>query len=78
MARTRPPIAPEAITDNGWQFYEKCRCTNVLMYKYRNPGKPMLELRWYPRNFSFKVMKGAQTVVALSKVKDMDALLKEI
>ena len=46
---------PQALIDNGWNYYEKCRCQRILKYKYRHPGKPGLELEWWVKYFQFKI-----------------------
>ncbi len=69
-------IAPEAIANNGWQFYEKCRCDGILKWTFRHPDKPKLELEWWVGYYQFKIMNQNMTKVPLTKVAKLDEILK--
>lgn len=71
-------VAPEAIINNGWMFYEKCRCHRVKTYKYRHSEKPDLELWWRVDYFEFKIMDRNTTKVPLTKISQLDEILKQL
>lgn len=69
---------PEALAANGWLFYEKCNCVRTLKYKYRNEAFPNLELQWLPKHFQFTIMNGNSTKVPLTKIANLDKVLKAL
>lgn len=69
------PTPPE-LTANGWQFYEMCRCSGVLKYKYRNTSLKGYEVEWWPRVYRFKVTHDNKTIRALEKMPKLDETLK--
>lgn len=71
-------IEPEALSLNGWTFYEKCRCNRILKWKYRNPLFPDLELQWLVSYFQFKIMNKNTTKIGLTAISHLDAVLKSL
>lgn len=69
---------PKALTDNGWNYYEKCRCQRILKYKYRHPGKPGLELEWWVKYLQFKITEKNKTKIPLTKIGELDNTLKNL
>ncbi len=67
---------PQAITDNGWQYYDKCRCGGILQYKYRHSSKPGFEIRWLIKYFKFKITQDNKLCVGLTKMEKLDETLK--
>jgi hypothetical protein len=71
-------IIPEAITNNGWEFHEKCKCTGVRKWKFRNKKYPSLELEWWISYYQFKIMDKNMTRVPLTKLAKLDEILKAL
>ena len=70
---------PAALALNGWTYYDKCRCVGMMKYKYRSKAHPDLELEWWTKYNQFKITyRGSSTKVPLSKVSNMDKILKEL
>lgn len=75
MVRSEPP----ALAEYGWTFYEKCRCSGILKYKYRNPDHDGLELEWFVKYYQFRITyNGRQTKVPVTKIEDLDKILKAL
>ena len=70
--------APIALTNNGWNFYEKCRCQNILKYKYRHPDKPGMQLEWWVKYYQFKITEKNKTKIPPTKIGELDNILKNI
>lgn len=67
------PTEPAAIANNGWLFYQKCKCGGILKQKYRHPDKPGLQLEWWVRYYQFKITQLSKTKIPqipLSKLED--------
>ncbi len=69
---------PEILTLNGWKFYEKCRCQNILKYKFRNANKPGLEIEWWISYYQFKVTEKNKTKIPPTKMGELDNILKTL
>ncbi len=71
-------IVPETITNNGWVFHEKCRCSGVRKYKFRHPQYPDLQLEWWISYGQFKIMNKNTTKIPLTKLSELDKIQKEL
>jgi hypothetical protein len=71
-------VAPAALSEYGWYFHEKCRCGGILKWKFRHKDKPGYQLEWLVRYFQFKVMNGNSTAVGMTKIADLENVLKTL
>ena len=73
--RTEPPLLQEY----GWKFYEKCRCSGAMKYKYRNENFKDLELEWWKDYYKFKITyNGTRTKIPLTKLEKLEEILKAL
>ena len=69
---------PAAIANNGWLFYEKCKCGGILKYKYRHPEKPGLQLEWWVKYFQFRITNYSKTKVQQTPIAKLEETLKPL
>jgi len=69
---------PEALARNGWASHEKCCCSGILKYKYRNPNYPGYEIEWWVKYAKFKIKNGASTRLAPTPISKMETTLQEL
>ena len=70
---------PAALALNGWDFYEKCRCSGIMKRRYRSTAHPDLELEWWVKYGQFRITyRGSTTKVPLAKIAELDKTLKEL
>ena len=65
---------PEIITNGGWTYFEKCRCSGILKYKFKHADKPGLVLEWLVLYAKFKIINRNKVKVAatpLSKYNEV-------
>lgn len=69
----------QVLSDNGWAFYEKCRCTGISKVKYRSKTHPELELELWSKHAQFKITyRGASTKIPLTKISQLEETLKAL
>jgi len=72
-------IPPAALEEDGWKFYEKCKCHNILKYKYINPKHRGLVLEWWVKYSQFKITyQESTTKIAITKLSLLEKTLKEL
>jgi len=77
MQKTSPE--PSALALNNWKFYEKCRCSGIAKWKYRNAAFPDLELEWWVKHYCFRITyRGKSTKVPQTKIEKLDKILSEL
>lgn len=69
---------PQALTDNGWYFHEKCKCKRVVKYLYRHDSFPGLEVEWWVKTFQFRILNGNFVKQGLTSLKQLDTTLKAL
>jgi len=69
----------QTILSAGWYFYEKCRCSGIIKYKYRNKVLNSLELEWWAKRSMFKVTyRGSSTKIPPTSVMKLEKTLNEL
>ena len=70
---------PAALSENGWAFHEKCRCSGIMKYRYRSAAHPDLELEWWVKYQIFKITyRGSTTKIPQTKIANLDQTLKAL
>lgn len=70
-------ITPEVIINDGWQFFESCRCGGILKYKYINTKHRNSVLEWWVKYDKFKILNGGKTIKEPTKLSLLEDYLKE-
>ena len=76
MAKHPQPLAPKALTDNGWTFKEWCACKITRKAIFTNPEYPDLEVWLWTKAYKFQVKRGRSIVVNWTRNGGMNEVLK--
>lgn len=72
--------APASLAEYGWTLYDKCYCSGILKYKFRNVAQhPGLEVEWWVKYYQFRITySGVTTKVPATQIAKLEQTLKDL